>query len=177
MAEAADDERRVYEAGAGARLFLSLAFLDPAAVLCQPAGHADPAPDARAVARHHRPHGLRRHLHGPDGAAGRAALPVAALARGVRRHGGPDHAAAGQRGHAHAALLQQARSPTTRSRRSRPAACCSARRWPPCCCAPPGCAPRTASTCGSATSTRTTSTPPCPSPRSAPRSPSAPAAR
>ena len=93
-------ERTVYEAGRRAQVFLSLAFLVLLPFYRQPAGDARLAPHARAVVRHHRPHHLQQPVHRPDGPAGRAALPVAALARGARRHRRQAHPAAGQRRHA-----------------------------------------------------------------------------
>ena len=71
---------------------------DPPALLRQPAGHARPPPGARPVVRHHRPDHFQRAVHRPDGAARRAALSVAALARGARRDGRADHPAARGRG-------------------------------------------------------------------------------
>ena len=99
-------------------------FSRSAAVLRQPAGDARLAPHPRAVVRHHRPDDLQQPVHRPDGPAGRAALPVAALARGARRYvvSSPCRRAAAPR---RCCASSTPRSPTTRSTASRRAACCS----------------------------------------------------
>ena len=178
MAEAARaPERTVYEAGAGRKTALSLAFLILLPFYASlPAMLVAPA-DSRPVVRHHRPHRLQRAVHGPDGAAGRAALPVAALARGARRHGGRITLPQGS-GATPMLRFVNTRDPLRQDRpRSRRARAVRQRHGARAAARHPPASPRTASTCGSATSTRTTSMRPCPSPRSAPRSPSAPASR
>ena len=176
MAEAAKaHERTVYEAGAGRKTFLSPGVSDPAAVLRQPAGHAHPPPG----------HGLWFDTVGliifSALFTALMALLVVQLYQSLRSRvelgdtavKSPCHRAAAPR---RCCASSTPRSPTTRSTASRRARAVR-RPWRPCCCAPPASSPRTAGTSGSATSTRTTSTRPCPSPRSAPRSPSAPASR
>ena len=69
-----------------------LGVSDPAALLRQLAGHARPPAGARPVVRHRRPDGVQRAVHGADGAARRAALPVDPLTgrtSGRRRSGSP----------------------------------------------------------------------------------------
>ena len=88
-----------------------------------------------------------------------------------------DHAAAGAAGATPMLHFVNTRDPLRQDRRRRDARSAVRQGQAPVLLRATRLGSRTASTCGSATSTRTTSTRRCPSRRSAPRSPSAPASR